>query len=61
MKYFLWRLFRRCFWMRHTTHYSHPVTGNRYYGEWEQRRHKIRNNLVYKLIGAKTPGEQTCL
>lgn len=60
MKYFLWRLLKRCFWMKFSTHWSHPKTDDRYYGEWEQKRQRIRNNLTYKLVGAKNPGEQKC-
>jgi hypothetical protein len=40
------------------THYAHPKTGQKYYGEWEQKKRRIRNNLSYKLIGCPNPKEQ---
>lgn len=55
MRYFLWKLFRGNFWIKFTTHYSHPKTGDMYYCEWIQKRDEVRNNRTYKLIGAKNP------
>ena len=58
MKHFLWRFLRRCFWVKFTTHWSHPKTGQKYFGEWEQKRNRIRNSLNYQLIGSSNPEEQ---
>lgn len=55
MKYFLWKFLKRCFWMKHSSHWSHPKTDDRYFAEWEQRKNTIKNYLTYKLIGAKNP------
>ena len=49
MKYFFWKLLRRCFWIKLKSHYeSH---GTRFYSEYEMRKKAIRNHYLYKLIG----------
>ena len=53
MKYFIWRLLRRCFWIKLRSHWGHPKTGKHYYGEWEQRKDKIRKYNAYELLGKK--------
>ena len=58
MRYFLWKLLGKCFWIKLNSHYAHPKTGQKYYGEWEQKKRRIRNNLSYKLIGCPNPKEQ---
>lgn len=58
MLYYIWRFLGKNFWMRLSTHYSHPKTGERYFAEWRQKRNEIRDNLTYKLIGAKNPKPQ---
>lgn len=57
MLYFLWRFLRRSFWMRLASHWS-DRHDQMYFGEWEQKKNRIRNYRTYQLIGAKNPGEQ---
>jgi len=51
MKYWLWKLLGRGFWIRLNSHWSHPKTGKHYYGEWEQLRDRIRKYNAYELLG----------
>ena len=59
MKRFIWKVLRKCFWMKFSSHWSHPKTGDMYYGEWKQRRKEIRDYRTYRLIGAKNPLSQS--
>ena len=49
MKYFLWKLFRRRFWIRLTSHYEKE--GMKFYCEYEMKKKVTRNHYIYKLIG----------
>jgi len=53
MRYFIWRLLRRCFWISLNSHWSGPKTGKHYYGEWEQRGDEIRKYNAYELLSER--------
>jgi len=48
MKYFLWRLLRRCFWIKLNSHFEKE--GMRFYCEYEMRKKATRNHYIYQLI-----------
>jgi len=62
MKYLLWRLLRRCFWIKLNSHYSRIIQGPKisvkryYYAEWEQRKSRICNHELYELVGKSSEG-----
>ncbi len=47
MRYFLWRLLGRCFWIKLNSHYEVPFSRN--YSEWEQKKDTIKNHYIYDL------------
>lgn len=59
MKYFLWRLLGRRFWIKLTSHWK-DKRDKYYFGEWEQRKDQVKNFTTYQLIhmGAENPKPQ---
>ena len=53
MRYSLWRLLRRCFWIKLDSHWR-GIDGTLYFGEWEQKRSDIRNKRMYQFIKDNT-------
>jgi len=48
MRYFLWKLLGRRFWIKLNSHYKVPSSSH--YAEWEQRKDTIKNHYIYDLI-----------
>jgi len=55
MKYFIWRLLGRCFWIRRTSYYR--AEGVRFYSEYEQRKKETRNHCIYRLMKKSEGGK----
>ena len=62
MKYFLWRLLKRRFWIKLNSHYSRIIQGPKisatryYYEEWKQRKNKIRNHELFEFVSKSSEG-----
>jgi len=49
MKYWLWRLLGKRYWMELNSHYK-DGKNNEKYTEWEQKKDEIRNHRLYQLV-----------
>lgn len=47
MRYFLWRLLGRCFWIKLNSHYKR--NGNGHYSIWWQKKDTIKNHHIYQF------------
>ena len=48
MKYFIWKLLGRCFFINLLSHYESD--GKKKLSEWEQKKDEIKNHRIYQLI-----------
>jgi len=48
MRYFLWRLLGRCFWIKLNSHYR--TNEGMFYSRWEQKKDVTKNHDYYKYL-----------